>query len=111
MIKRWAVNNEVQGYERMQFALPKFTGNRAMKAMNTMKQHQKMLLAGDGDCGVVLCPECNLLELNLGAATVRIRPESLALLGSLIKSAEHRLTQVQQAANGNTQSIRMRHFH
>lgn len=82
-----------------------------MNTMNTKKQHQKMLLAGDGDCSVVLCPECNLLELNLGAATVRIRPESLHLLGTLLKNAEHQLTQVQQAANGDTQSIRLRHFH
>lgn len=82
-----------------------------MKTMNTTKPHQKMLLAGDGDCGVVLCPECNLLELNLGAATVRIRPESLALLGALIKSAEHRLIQVQNTAHESIQPIRTAHIH
>jgi hypothetical protein len=68
-----------------------------MTAIHTIKQHPTILLAGDEDCGVVLCPDNNLLALKLGVTTIHLRPESLALLGSLIKCAEHRLSQVNLA--------------
>ncbi|MDD1618122.1 MAG: hypothetical protein LUQ52_01115 [Methylococcaceae bacterium] len=44
--------------------------------MSSTKQHKKVRLSGNDDCCVVLCSECNILELNLGASTLRISPES-----------------------------------
>jgi len=80
--------------------------------MNSTKQHKKVRLSGDDDCCVVLCPECNVLELNLGASTVRISPESLHMLSSILNHAKVRLAQMQNTSvNGNAQSVSMKSVH
>jgi hypothetical protein len=81
--------------------------------MNSTKQHKKVRLSGNEDCCVVFCPECNVLELNLGASTVRIRPESLHTLSSTLNHAKIRLAQMQNASsvNGNAQSVSMKRVH
>lgn len=80
--------------------------------MNSTKQHKKVRLSGSDDCCVVLCPECNVLELNLGASTVRISPESLHMLSSILNHANVRLAQIQNTSvNGNAQSMSIKSVH
>ena len=81
--------------------------------MNSTKQHKKVRLSGNDDCCVVFCSECNVLELNLGASTLRISPESLHTLSSILNNAKVRLAQMQNNSplNGNAQSVRMKRVH
>ena len=81
--------------------------------MNSTKQHKKARLAGNDDCCVVFCFECNVLELNLGASTIRISPESLHMLSSTLNHAKVRLDQMQNAAsvNDTSQSMSMKRVH
>lgn len=81
--------------------------------MNTTKQHKKVHLSGNDDCGVVFCPECNVLELNLGASTVRISPESLHIVSSTLNDAKARLAEMRRASsvNGNARPVRMKRIH
>lgn len=84
-----------------------------VKAMNSTKQHKKVRLSGNDDCCVVFCSECNVLELNLGASTVRISPESLHMLSSTLNHAKIRLDQMRNASsvNDNAQPARMKRIH
>jgi hypothetical protein len=84
-----------------------------VKTMNSTKQHKKVRLSGNDNCCVVLCSECNVLELNFGASTVRVNPESLQTISSILNSATVRLAQMQNAAsvNDNAQSVSMKRVH
>jgi hypothetical protein len=84
-----------------------------VKIMNSTKQHKKVHLSGNDDCCVVFCTECNVLELNLGASTLRISPESLHMLSSTLNHAKVRLAQMQNAStvNGNAQPVSMKRVH
>jgi len=84
-----------------------------VKTMNSTKQHKKVRLSGNDDCCVVFCSECKVLELNLGASTVRISPESLHMLSSTLNHAKVRLAEMQNASsvNGNTQPASMKRVH
>ncbi|MGZ5051948.1 MAG: hypothetical protein ACXWF8_04795 [Methylobacter sp.] len=77
--------------------------------MNTDKPHQKIGLAGHGDCKVILCPECGTLEINLGSSTIRTNSESLHLLSSVLNHAKVRLAQIQAtpSENNRTESDRV----
>ena len=81
--------------------------------MSSTKQHKKVRLSGNDDCCVVLCSECNILELNLGASTLRISPESLHTISSILNNATVRLAQMQNAVsiNDNDQSMSMKRVH
>ena len=81
--------------------------------MNSIKQHKKVRLSGNDDCSVVLCSECNVLELNLGTSTLRISPESLHTLSSILNNTNVRLAQMQNNSplNGDAQSVRMKRVH
>jgi hypothetical protein len=81
--------------------------------MNSTKQHKKVRLSGNNDCCVVLCSECNVLELNLGASTFRISPESLHTLSSILNHAKVKFDQMQNTSplNGNAQSGSMKRVH
>jgi len=81
--------------------------------MNSTKEHKKVRLSGNHDCCVVLCSECNVLELNLGASTLRISPESLHTLSSILNHAKVKLDQMQNISplNGNAQSESMKRVH
>jgi hypothetical protein len=81
--------------------------------MSSTKQHKKVRLSGNDDCCVVLCSECNILELNLGASTLRISPESLHTISSILNKANIRLAQMQNAVsiNDNDQSMSMKRVH
>lgn len=69
--------------------------------MAANQQHKKIRLSGDNDCSVVFCAACNVLELNLGASTVRIPPEALHALSAILHSARMKLAQVQNTARAN----------
>ena len=81
--------------------------------MNSTKQHKKVRLSGNEDCSVVLCSECNVLELNLGASTVRINPESLHAISSILNNATVRLAQMQTTspASGDAQPTGIKRVH
>jgi len=81
--------------------------------MSSTKQHKKVRLSGNDDCCIVLCPDCNILELNLGASTVRINPESLHTISSILNNAIVRLAQMQNAASvtDNVQSMSINRVH
>jgi len=81
--------------------------------MNSTKQHKKVRLSGNDDCCVVLCSECNVLELNFGASTFRINPESLHAISSILNNANVRLAQMQNEAsvNDNAQSVNTKRVH
>ena len=81
--------------------------------MNSTKHHKKVRLSGNDDCSVVLCSECNVLELNLGASTLRISPESLHMISSILNNAKARLIQMQDSSpvieNAQSESIKRVH--
>lgn len=82
--------------------------------MNKSKPHNKVHLSGNDDCSVIFCPECNVLELNLGASTVRISPESLLQLSATLNTAKVRLGEIRNAATGNdgiAQTVGMKRVH
>jgi hypothetical protein len=81
--------------------------------MSSTEQHKKVHLSGNDDCCVVFCPECNVLELNLGASTVRISPESLHMLSSTLNHAKVQLARLQNTSsvNGNAQSVSLKRVH
>jgi hypothetical protein len=66
-----------------------------VNSMNSNKQHKKVGLSGNGDCRVVICPDCGTIEINLGEHTIRTNAESLHLLSSVLNHAKVRLTQMQ----------------
>lgn len=84
-----------------------------VKMMNSTEQHKKVNLSGNDDCYVAFCPGCNVLELNLGALTLRISPESLHSLSSVLNHAKVRLARMQNSApvNDNIQPVRMKRVH
>ena len=81
--------------------------------MNSTKQHKKVRLSGNNDCCVVLCSECNVLELNFGASTLRISPESLHTISSILNNANVRLAQMQNTASetDDPRSVSMKRVH
>jgi hypothetical protein len=84
-----------------------------VRKMNSTKQHKKVRLSGNEDCSVVLCSECNVLELNFGASTVRINPESLNAISSILNNATVRLAQMQtnSPASGDDQTTGIKRVH
>ena len=66
--------------------------------MTANQQHKKICLSGDENCTVVLCPTCNIVELNLGAATVRIHPESLQAINAILLNASQQLARMQHSS-------------
>ena len=82
--------------------------------MSSTKQHKKVRLSGNDDCCVVLCSECNILELNLGASTLRISPESLHTISSILNNANSAAcpdAKCSSPINGNAQSVSMKRVH
>ncbi|MGZ5015920.1 MAG: hypothetical protein ACXV8U_09025 [Methylobacter sp.] len=82
--------------------------------MNSIKQHKKVSLSGNGDCRVILCPDCGTLEINLGTSTIRTNYESLHILSSVLNHAKVRLAQMQNESSDNDNAQRTgsgRHVH
>lgn len=72
-----------------------------MDSVTLKKQHVKTRLAGNDDCDVVFCQGCNTLELNIGALTLRLNPESMYSLSSVLNQAKVRLNRVDNFAAVN----------
>jgi len=72
-----------------------------VKAVDSIKskQHAKTLLAGNVDSNVVYCENCNVLEFNLGGLTLRLNPESLYALSSVLNHATVSLDRLQNVAS------------
>jgi hypothetical protein len=62
--------------------------------MHSNKQHKKVKLSSNGDCRVVFCPDCGILEIDIGASTIRTNSESLNILSSVVNHAKVRLAQM-----------------
>jgi hypothetical protein len=84
-----------------------------VNSMNSNKRHKKVGLAGNGDCRVVLCPDCGTLEINFGSSTIRTNYESLQALSSVLNHAKVRLAQMknESSAHDNPQQIRSGRVH
>lgn len=70
--------------------------------MDSTEEHKKTLLSGNDGCCVVFCPGCNVLELNIGALRLRIAPDSLHALSSVLNHAKVRHSQLLNSAQENT---------
>ena len=57
--------------------------------------HTKTYLAGIDDCHLTFCQACQVVELNLGALTLRLNPQSLQNLGMLLNQATRQLERLQ----------------
>jgi hypothetical protein len=68
-------------------------------SIKSKKQHAKTILAGNVDSNVVYCENCNVLELNLGGLTLRLNPESLHALSSVLTNATVSLDKLQNVAS------------
>jgi hypothetical protein len=84
-----------------------------VRLMNSAKQHKKVQISGKGDCSVIFCPDCNTLEVSLGAFTLRLNPEAFHTLARVVNMAKEQLARIQEAslAEGNTRSVSMRNDH
>ncbi len=74
---------------------------KPMDSVTSKKQHFKTRLAGNDDCDVVFCQDCNTLELNIGALTLRLNPESMHSLSSVLNQAKVRLNRLDNFAAVN----------
>ncbi|WP_333874976.1 hypothetical protein [Methylobacter sp.] len=82
--------------------------------MNPNKRHKKVSLASNGDCQVILCPDCGVLEINLGETAIRTNYESLRILSSVLNHAKVQLAQMKNASpakNNNAQRSRLSRIH
>lgn len=59
--------------------------------------HARMLLAKNTAGTVEFCGECEVVELNVGATSLRFYVEDLAVLSTLLRDAESRLQYYQLA--------------
>jgi hypothetical protein len=84
-----------------------------VRLMNSAKQHKKAQLSGKGDCFVIFCPDCNTLEVSVGAFTLRLNPESFHTLARVVNVAKEQLDRIQKTslADGNTRPVSMRNDH
>lgn len=62
--------------------------------MDSTKQHKKIKLSGSEDCNVVFCPACDILELNVGALTLRLKAADLKHLNATLMEAGARLARI-----------------
>jgi hypothetical protein len=74
---------------------------KSMDSVTSKKQHFKTRLAGNDGCEVVFCEGCNTLELNLGALTLHLNPESMYSLSSVLNQAKVRLNRLDNFAAAN----------
>ncbi|MBL6986904.1 MAG: hypothetical protein ISR72_07675 [Methylobacter sp.] len=83
-----------------------------MNSINSNRRHKKSEISGNGDCRVVFCPECGVLEINCGTSTIRTNYESLIILSSVLNHAKVRLDQIQNTTpEDNAQQISIRRVH
>ena len=59
--------------------------------MSPKNQHSRVLLAKNENGSIAYCEGCDVVELELGAVSVRVDAESLETLSGLFKDANIRL--------------------
>lgn len=55
-------------------------------------QHNRILLAKNQSGAIAFCEACDVIEMEIGAISLRIDAESLEALSSLLKDADIRLS-------------------
>lgn len=81
--------------------------------MNANDRHKKVRLSGNDDCGVIFCPGCGILEVSIGATTMRFNHASFYTLGATLSQAKDRLAELQETSvpNGNASPAGIKHVH
>lgn len=59
--------------------------------MSPKNQHSRILLAKSESGSIAFCEACDVVELEMGAISMRIDAQSLAVFSSLFKDADIRL--------------------
>lgn len=59
--------------------------------MSPKNQHSRILLAKNDSGSIAFCEACDVVELEIGAVSMRIDAESLQALNGLFKDADIRL--------------------
>ncbi len=59
--------------------------------MSQKNQHSRILLAKNDSGSIAFCEACDVVELEIGAVSMRIDAESLQALNGLFKDADIRL--------------------
>ena len=60
-------------------------------AMNPKNQHARLLLAKNTAGAIAFCEACDVVEMEIGAISLRVDAESLEALSLLLKDANSRL--------------------
>lgn len=71
----------------------------------TAKKHPHILLAESSAGTVGYCETCHVVELEIGAISLRIDENTLALLGRLLRDADYRLNVYQNEKHKFTQNL------
>ena len=59
--------------------------------MNPKNQHARLLLAKNTAGAIAFCETCDVVEMEIGAISLRVDAESLEALSLLLKDANSRL--------------------
>jgi len=71
----------------------------------TAKKHPHILLAENHAGSVGYCESCHVVELEIGAISLRVDENTLALLGRLLRDADYRLNAYQNERQKSTQYL------
>jgi hypothetical protein len=84
-----------------------------VKMMNANNRHKKVRLSGNDDCGVVFCPGCGVLEVSVGAMTMRFNHASFYTLGATLSQAKDRLAELQKTSSVDDDALlaSIKHVH
>lgn len=74
--------------------------------MTPKNQHSRILLAKNASGSVAFCESCDVIELEIGAISMRIDAPSLEALSMLVKDADIRLSyyRLEKASFNQTQT-------
>ena len=80
--------------------------------MTPKNQHSRILLAKNASGTIAFCEGCDVVELEIGAVSMRIDAESLQALNGLFKDADTRLNyyRLEKASFEQNQSVDL-NFH
>ncbi len=73
--------------------------------MRTKSQHSRMLLSKNEGGAITFCEDCDVLELEIGAVSLRIDSSSLELLNKLMNEATTSMKTYKQEKARFTQAM------
>ncbi len=73
--------------------------------MRTKSQHSRMLLSKNEGGAIIFCEDCDVLELEIGAVSLRIDSSSLELLNKLMNEATTSMKTYKQEKARFTQAM------